>query len=111
MSQFYYSTVKASLDPDRVETDLRMLNVELWGPTYRVDRSAGVPATPEDTRQAFWCFTHTDPAVYRGDAAFSITLLKDGRLEFKVPRSQWDACWEDQQKIRRRLVRLYNATV
>lgn len=26
-------------------------------------------------------------------------------MEFKVPRSQWDQYWEDQQKLRRSLVK------
>lgn len=107
MGQFYYSTVKAKgLTPIIVQKDLEELNEVLWPDgRYKVERVSGVPMGKQDDRAAQWCFQHSKNQI---DAAFSLALLKDGRFEFKVPRSNWDSCWEDQQRIRRRLVRRYN---
>ena len=52
-----------------------------------------------------WLFWTSDRSL---DVSFSISLLRDGLLEFKVPRSFRDEHWEDQQKVRRRIVRHFN---
>jgi hypothetical protein len=104
MGHYYHSSVKADLTPERVEDDLKALNEKLWPEgTYRVERVTGASAPFHK-----WCFMFTDPKLARCDAAFSIVLDEHGRLEFKVPRTRWDQYWEDQQKVRRRLVRRYN---
>jgi len=104
MGTYYHSAVKATLTPEMVEADMAAIVGELWPDhpaKYDIVRATSAPGDTE----AFWAFWLRDWEV---DAAFSIRLLKDGRLEFKVPRSQWDEWYEDQQKIRRRLVRRYN---
>jgi hypothetical protein len=108
MGEFSYSAVKAKLTPELLEADLKRLNTELFEDKYKVERVEGVPISRADDRKTKWCFTFTNPPPGFTDASFSVTLLRDGRMEFKVPRSQWDEHWEAQQKIRRRLVRLYN---
>ena len=83
-------------------------SVDLWPDhaiKYRVERCQGVPTTPEDNRVARWLFWLRD---WDEDCAFTMSLLDNGHMEFKVPRSQFDEWYEDQQKIRRRLVRKYN---
>jgi len=107
MGHFYYSTVKATgLTPAIVQKDLDELNRILWPEgRYKVERVSGVPLNRQDDRAAQWCFQIPQQET---DAAFSLALLRDGRFEFKVPRSSWDSTWEDQQRIRRRLVRRYN---
>lgn len=110
MGHYYYSSTKATgLTPERVQGDLEALNAELWPDgRYRVEREQGVPAGSEDDRLAQWYFDFTRPPIPGCDAAFSLALLRDGRFEFKVPRTSWDQYWEDQQRVRRRLVRRYN---
>ena len=106
MGTYYYSKVKTQLFvPSRVGDDLGLISDKLFGPVYRVERVEGVPTSDVDPRVAMWCFHHE---AFKTDAAFSISLLRDGRFEFKVPRSSWDRWWSDQQKVRRRLVKLYN---
>ena len=101
---YYHSAVKVELTPERVEADLEALNLELWPEgIYRVER-----VTADDSEWHKWCFLFTDPKLAHCDAAFSVVLNDDGRLEFKVPRTCWDQYWEDQQRVRGCLVRRYN---
>jgi len=105
MGYFYYSGISARVTPGSLQTDIELLNRELWGDKYRVERVNGVPVSRGDSRKAkwdFWIAERTTP-----DCAFTISMLRGGRLEFKVPRSCWDQSWEDQQRIRRKLVRLH----
>jgi len=83
-----------------MEEDLIRLNTEIFGTKYIIKKIDGVNWGWK------WCFM-LPPESGWTDAAFSVVLLRDKRMEFKVPRSQWDEYWEDQQKIRRKLVRLY----
>ena len=111
MGVYYYSAVKAMLTAERVEADLTRLAHELWPDgKYRVERIEGLPVTPKDDRLGMWCFMLDGEHRVAGmfDAAFSVVLCGDGRLEFKVPRTCWDEYWEDQQRVRRSLVRGYN---
>ena len=106
MGTFYYSSVKGKPTPEKIESAMREICTALFGDALRVDRVDGVPISRGDDRKAMWAFMDDQPRG--GDCAFSISLLRDGRLEFKVPRSLWDADWKKQQQIRRRLVRRFN---
>jgi len=108
VGHFYYSAIRSKPTVERVEADLQRISMELFETKFRIERSDGIPNSRADDRRARWEFWLTDPARAFGDCSFTISMLRDGRFEFKVPRSQWDEHWEDQQKIRRRLVRLYN---
>jgi len=109
MGTFYHSQTKTRPTPEQVSADIADLVASLWPdhPTkYRVVQTEGIPVTPEDTRVARWEFWLRD---WDEDCAFTMSLLNDGRMEFKVPRSQWDEWYDDQQKLRRRLVKRWNA--
>ncbi|OPZ37805.1 MAG: hypothetical protein BWY99_01809 [Synergistetes bacterium ADurb.BinA166] len=103
MGHFYYSSAYSSGIPI-VGKEVERISEELWPGRYRVERHKEVPVTSGDDRKATWMFWDTRPEWNSTDCAFTISLLKKDRLEFKVPRTQWDSCWEDQQSIRRRLV-------
>ena len=110
MGEFYYSMVKSKVKPEQVQADLEVLSKKLWATFYRIERIPGVPNGPADDRLAKWAFWLTDTPS--PDCMFTVALLRGGQsFEFKVPRTSWDRWWEDQQKIRRRLVRLYNRKV
>lgn len=109
MGYFYYSKLARKPGPEELEENLKRINEKLWGTRYRVDKVEGVPVSRGDNRKAMWAFMLTDKRYANCDAAFSVSLLKGGQLEFKVPRSSWGQDWEDQQKVRRRLVRLYGS--
>jgi hypothetical protein len=109
MGEFYYSSVRQKLSPERLDADIVRLNNVVFGGKFCVRRVEGVPVSRGDNRKAQWAFWLTEPPVGFTDCSFTFALLRDGRLEFKVPRSQWDEHWEDQQKLRRKMVRLYNA--
>jgi len=112
MGVYYYSAVRTPPSVERLEADLIRFAHELWPDgKYRVERIGGLPVTPKDDRQGMWCFMLNEAAPGFFDAAFSIVLGGDGRLEFKVPRTCWDEYWEDQQRVRRALVRGYNRMV
>ena len=102
MGVYCHSVIPEGTTPEIIEGVLATLVPGLWGEEYRVVRTRGVPTTPEDNREATWEFHLPDLTP---DCAFTFSLLKDNRLEFKVPRSQWDEWWRDQQRLRRRLVR------
>jgi hypothetical protein len=108
MGIIYHSNVDHKPTPEQMDADIASIVADLWPDhttKYRVERCGGVPTTPEDDRVARWLFWLRD---WDADCAFTCALLRDGRMEFKVPRSQFDEWYQDQQKIRRRLVRLYN---
>jgi len=101
MGHFYYSYV-GDVSTEDVESCIAEIVGGLFNKRYSVRRSNGLPVTEQDNRVCRWEFWLPDWDV---DCAFTMSLLNDGRMEFKVPRSQWDQYWEDQQSIRRRLVR------
>jgi hypothetical protein len=104
MGEFYYSSASGA-GIRQVEAMARSIASELWGSKYRVERCKLVPTTAADSRKARWLFWNTTPEWAQSrDCAFTFSLEKGGRMEFKVPRSTWDESWEDQQKLRRRLV-------
>lgn len=104
MGEFFYSHVKLPLDADRLDADLPAATRHLFGDEYRVERSEGVSTRAEDNRVAKWCFYAKEWDV---DAAFTMSLLRDNRLEFKVPPG-FGKRWMDQQRVRRHLVIRYN---
>jgi hypothetical protein len=106
MGEFYYSKVKIKPTLINLEKNIIRINNKLFADKYRVERIIGIPISRADDRKAMWAFWLKDWLI---DAAFTIVLLRNGQLEFKVPRSQWDEYWRDQQKIRKKLVRLYNS--
>lgn len=104
----YQSNVDHKPTPEEVDADIAAIVADLWpdhATKYRVERCLGVPTTSEDNRAARWLFWLRD---WNDDCAFTVSLLRSGRLEFKVPRSQFDEWYRDQQRVRRRLVRRYN---
>lgn len=103
MGHFYFSTVKNSPTVKELGADLFTINRDLFYDTFLVTQIMGVPINRADDRKAKFYFTAIGTTY-----GFSITLLKDGRLEFQVPGTQWDYYWKLQQKVRRRLVRKYN---
>lgn len=108
MGQFRYSHIGKAVPIEQVEADLARITTDLWPehPTkYRIERCEGVPTTPEDDRIARWLFWLRD---WDEDCAFTMSLLNDGRMEFKVPRSLLNEWYEDQQKIRRKIVQVYS---
>lgn len=106
MGEFYYSGLKRRVGQDEVDAAVRKISNELFGDEIRVELDPNVPVGRGDDRRARWLFW--DPAM-TADCSFTISLLRSGKLEFKVPRSQWDKHWERQQSVRRRLVRHLNA--
>jgi len=105
MGIIYESNVNYKPTPEEMGVDIGALAEKLWPAKYRIERCPGVPTSPEDPRAARWLFWLPD---WDRDCAFTMSLLRNGRLEFKVPRSQFDEYYRDQQKVRRRLVRRYN---
>lgn len=108
MGQFYYSHIGKAVSAEQVEEELDRAIAELWPNhpnKYRIERCRAVPTTPEDNRVARWLFWLRD---WDDDCAFTMSLLNDGRMEFKVPRSSWDEWYEDQQKVRRKIVQVYS---
>jgi hypothetical protein len=106
MGVFYYSKPRNSVTASEVEAPLRDIAAKLWSNKYRVEQTPGVPTTHDDPRVAKWEFW---PEGWTEDCAFTVSLLADGRLEFKVPRSQFDEWYRDQCKVRRALVRRLNS--
>jgi len=102
MGSFNYSMSPVGSTPDSIDAKIREVVKDLWGQQYRVERVVDVPTTPEDDRVAMWYLFWFN---IRTDCASSISMLKDGHLEFKVPRSQYDRWYDDQQKVRRRIRR------
>lgn len=108
MGYFYYLQIGKKFSPDEVEGVISSINEELWGDKYGIKRGKEIPITPKDSRKAKWAFCLNSDEFAGCDAAFTMTLLKDGRMEFKVPRSKWDEFWEDQQMVRRHLAKRLN---
>ena len=101
MGHFYYSQIgKVSIE--NVDQAIRELAEPLWGDKYIIKQSEGIPVSDEDSRIGQWAFWLPDWDL---DCAFTMSFLNDGRMEFKVPRSKWDEYWEDQQSLRRKLVK------
>jgi hypothetical protein len=56
----------------------------LWGDDMQLEMVEGVPISRGDDRRAKWCVVSTKPEWSRSDAVFSVSLLRDGRAEFKL---------------------------
>lgn len=106
MGDYRYSKAKRGTTPEELDELLPAISKEIWGEKYNIVRSPGIPLALgqglEDHRAARWEFWLPD---WEADCAFTISLVKGGkRMEFKVPRSQYDQWYEDQQEIRSKLV-------
>lgn len=106
MSEFYYSSLKKRASKERIDAVVRDISEAVFGDSVTVEVQRGVPMSRGDDRARTWLFWDMSGS---SDCSFTISLLRDGRLEFKVPRTQWDEHWERQQSVRRRLVRRLNA--
>jgi hypothetical protein len=92
MGHFVYSALRGSYNkkPDLVEKVLVQVVKELWSDAW-VERVEGVPIDKGDNRKAKWAVCLPGWS----DAAFALSLLRDGRLEFKWPPG------EDRIKMQR----------
>ena len=107
MGTFYYSKPKVSVTINEVETYLRQIVTSLWPDRkYVMERSPAVPTpNPTDPHAAMWLFWLKGWSL---DCAFTVILMTDGRLSYKVPRSQFDDTYADQCRVRRALIRKIN---